>query len=233
MTHYSHWLDNTCQVSARQWPKFVALPMWPNVLFYDCIEDGLNNQTVPVSTKTHLLSEQAAKLTNRHDRELALRRGTLCSEILVARTTIMKVLSLLCVRWAVSPSPRRFFSSDLFLSYFLLLYSGTWSSYLADLLSRRLVGAVGGRNYMKRSYSQWKPAVIGIQTHVLTTVSSVLYHLYSLCSITYLTFHPPFFPSSHLHTCLRHVHSCYNQKAWCWSQEVVTSSAVNNLLKLY
>ena len=40
-------------------------------------------------------------------------------------------------------------------------YSGTLSSYLVDLISLRLVGAVGARIRVENSYSQW-PAVTWI-----------------------------------------------------------------------
>ena len=36
-------------------------------------------------------------------------------------------------------------------------YLGTWPSYLTNLLSLRLVGAVGTRINVRNSYSQWWP----------------------------------------------------------------------------
>ena len=55
----------------------------------------------------------------------------------------------------------------------------TWPSYVTNLLSLRLVGAVEAGNYVRSSYSQWGPIVTWIQTQgrliagplLLTTVS--------------------------------------------------------------
>jgi len=41
------------------------------------------------------------------------------------------------------------------LFIYCLFHSGTWLYYLTDLLSLRLVGEVGARNYVKSSFSQW------------------------------------------------------------------------------
>ena len=40
------------------------------------------------------------------------------------------------------------------LFIYCLFHSGTWPYYLTDLLSLRLVGEVGARNYVKSSFSQ-------------------------------------------------------------------------------
>ena len=45
------------------------------------------------------LGEQAAALENPHDRVMALRRVTSAAQVLLARTMVMRALSLLSVRW--------------------------------------------------------------------------------------------------------------------------------------
>jgi len=45
---------------------------------------------------------------------------------------------------------------------FLKFYLGLWPSHLMDLLSLRLVGAVGARINVRGSYSQQGPAVAWI-----------------------------------------------------------------------
>ena len=55
-------------------------------------------------------------------------------------------------------------------------YTGTWPSYLTDLLSLRLVRVVRARINVRSSYLQRGPAVAWIQTKVFTVVSPVLYH---------------------------------------------------------
>jgi len=60
---------------------------------------------------------------------------------------------------------------------------GTWPSYLADLLSLRLVGAVGARINVTSSHSQCGPAMACIRSHVLTIASpDLLTSELSLCS---------------------------------------------------
>lgn len=44
------------------------------------------------------LGEQAAALQNPHDRVMALRRVTAAAQVLLARTMVMRALSLLSVR---------------------------------------------------------------------------------------------------------------------------------------
>lgn len=44
------------------------------------------------------LGEQAAALANPHDRVVALRRVTAAAQVLLARTMVMRALSLLSVR---------------------------------------------------------------------------------------------------------------------------------------
>lgn len=48
------------------------------------------------------LGEQAAALQNPHDRVMALRRVTAAAQVLLARTMVMRALSLLSVRWVSS-----------------------------------------------------------------------------------------------------------------------------------
>lgn len=45
------------------------------------------------------LGEQAAALQNPHDRVMALRRVTAAAQVLLARTMVMRALSLLSVRY--------------------------------------------------------------------------------------------------------------------------------------
>ena len=47
------------------------------------------------------------------------------------------------------------FFSLSFLVHVCFIHSGIWPSYLMDLLSRRLVGSVGAKHYMRSSYSDW------------------------------------------------------------------------------
>ena len=54
------------------------------------------------------------------------------------------------------------------------LYSGTQPSYLTDLLSPRLVGAVEARINVRCSYSQQGLAAAWIQTPVVTVASPAL-----------------------------------------------------------
>ena len=61
-----------------------------------------------------------------------------------------------------------------FYSIFPFLYSDTWLTYLTDLLSQRLIGAVGARINVRSSYSQWWPAANWIQTEVLAVASPAL-----------------------------------------------------------
>lgn len=48
------------------------------------------------------LGEQAAALVNPHDRVMALRRVTAAAQVLLARTMVMRALSLLSVRFVAS-----------------------------------------------------------------------------------------------------------------------------------
>lgn len=48
------------------------------------------------------LGEQAAALINPHDRVMALRRVTAAAQVLLARTMVMRALSLLSVRFVAS-----------------------------------------------------------------------------------------------------------------------------------
>jgi len=52
----------------------------------------------------------------------------------------------------------------------LEFHSGTQLSFITDLLSLRLAGAVGARNYVRSLYSQRVPRIL---TKVLTVASSV------------------------------------------------------------
>lgn len=47
------------------------------------------------------LGEQAAALQNPHDRVMALRRVTAAAQVLLARTMVMRALSLLSVRYNI------------------------------------------------------------------------------------------------------------------------------------
>jgi len=58
----------------------------------------------------------------------------------------------------------------IFLSFFSTY---TWLSYLMGLLSRRLVGTIGARNYVRSSHSQRNPTSNGIWTHLNYTVVSI------------------------------------------------------------
>ena len=53
------------------------------------------------------------------------------------------------------------------------LHSGTWPFYRMDLLSLRLVGEVGARITVRRSYSQRWPTATCIRTKVLTVSNPV------------------------------------------------------------
>lgn len=51
------------------------------------------------------LGEQAAALQNPHDRVMALRRVTAAAQVLLARTMVMRALSLLSVRYRTDGPP--------------------------------------------------------------------------------------------------------------------------------
>lgn len=53
------------------------------------------------------MGEQAAALANPHDRVVALRRVTAAAQVLLARTMVMRALSLLSVRWVLTFSQMR------------------------------------------------------------------------------------------------------------------------------
>ena len=57
------------------------------------------------------LGEQAAAIQNPHDRVMALRRVTAAAQVLLARTMVMRALSLLSVRYTSSTAgPQRVLS---------------------------------------------------------------------------------------------------------------------------
>ena len=82
------------------------------------------------------------------------------------------------------------------LSLFLLFYLGTWPTYLADLLSLRLVGEVGGRINVRSSYPRRGPAGAEILTQGPIVASPALL-LTELVSYTQTQFRVP---AWHLHT---------------------------------
>ena len=49
----------------------------------------------------------------------------------------------------------------------------TWPSYLTDLLSLRLIGAVGARNYFSSSFSRWALRMTRVWTQYLSIVSQM------------------------------------------------------------
>lgn len=55
------------------------------------------------------LGEQAAALVNPHDRVMALRRVTAAAQVLLARTMVMRALSLLSVRFVASLATLRLY----------------------------------------------------------------------------------------------------------------------------
>jgi len=53
----------------------------------------------------------------------------------------------------------------------ILFSSGTWSLYLMDVLSLRLGGLVGARNYVRSSFSQWVLSISRTWTQDLSILS--------------------------------------------------------------
>lgn len=62
------------------------------------LSDGTSDRTSPSHHKT--LGEQAMMMTESADREMALRRAVVSSEVSLARNTVVKVMSHLCIRSA-------------------------------------------------------------------------------------------------------------------------------------
>jgi len=100
-----------------------------------------------------------------------------------------------------TPRPRWCeFSFYLVCSFFFKFYSSTWPSCLADLLSLRLVGAVGAGRYVKSSYSQGRLTGTWIRAKAPTVASPVFlplnYPILPKCTTWY--FPVILLPSRHL-----------------------------------
>lgn len=67
-----------------------------------CVSSGCQTSVDKSSSGRVTLGEQAAALQNPHDRVMALRRVTAAAQVLLARTMVMRALSLLSVRWVSS-----------------------------------------------------------------------------------------------------------------------------------
>ena len=88
---------------------------------------------------------------------------------------------------------------------FFYRYSGTWPSYLTDLLRPGLVGVVGATINARSSYSQWGPAVTWIYNQVHAVASTALltiepFHHPAISLSRYSTIplsHHPAIPLSH------------------------------------
>ena len=93
------WFGLNCSGSIAHCNRFTyRYAIW---LFCWILESGLSSGAAskrPTSHSGRLLGEQARDLMDQYDRGLALRRATQASEILLSRNTIMKVLSILCIR---------------------------------------------------------------------------------------------------------------------------------------
>lgn len=68
----------------------------------DCYFQGCHGSIEKSSSGRITLGEQAAALVNPHDRVMALRRVTAAAQVLLARTMVMRALSLLSVRFVAS-----------------------------------------------------------------------------------------------------------------------------------
>lgn len=64
----------------------------------DMFFSGCHGSVEKSSSGRITLGEQAAALANPHDRVVALRRVTAAAQVLLARTMVMRALSLLSVR---------------------------------------------------------------------------------------------------------------------------------------
>ena len=97
--YYVRWFGLNCCGSIAHCNRFTyRYAIW---LFCWILESGLSSGAAskrPTSHSGRLLGEQARDLMDQYDRGLALRRATQASEILLSRNTIMKVLSILCIR---------------------------------------------------------------------------------------------------------------------------------------
>lgn len=62
------------------------------------VSSGCQSSVEKSSSGRVTLGEQAAALQNPHDRVMALRRVTAAAQVLLARTMVMRALSLLSVR---------------------------------------------------------------------------------------------------------------------------------------
>lgn len=65
----------------------------------NCYFQGCHGSIEKSSSGRITLGEQAAALVNPHDRVMALRRVTAAAQVLLARTMVMRALSLLSVRF--------------------------------------------------------------------------------------------------------------------------------------
>lgn len=64
-----------------------------------CVSAGCQTSVDKSSSGRVTLGEQAAALQHPHDRIMALRRVTAAAQVLLARTMVMRALSLLSVRY--------------------------------------------------------------------------------------------------------------------------------------
>lgn len=77
-----------------------GLTLMSTRVYYQCVCwcSGCQTSVDKSSSGRVTLGEQAAALQNPHDRVMALRRVTAAAQVLLARTMVMRALSLLSVR---------------------------------------------------------------------------------------------------------------------------------------
>ena len=66
---------------------------------HKCVRINVAGPGSKIGCKRKTLGEQTVLLTNTQDRLVALRRTTAAMQVLLARSVIMKALSLLSIRW--------------------------------------------------------------------------------------------------------------------------------------
>ena len=83
-----------------------------NGIYFLCVcVSGCQGSVEKNSSGRVTLGEQAAAIQNPHDRVMALRRVTAAAQVLLARTMVMRALSLLSVRYTSSKAgPQRVLS---------------------------------------------------------------------------------------------------------------------------